>query len=197
MKEELGGLVGRAGAGDAGAWSELVDRFAGLIWSVARSQGLGPADASDVSQTTWLRFAEHVGDLRDPEQTGAWLATTARREAIRVSRLGSRHVLVDPWHWLEEGDSGAPEPDDHVLARERELTVRHAVALLPERCRRILAAVAADPPLSYTELSESLGIPMGSIGPTRGRCLERLRRAVEELEHDMFPDTAIPHRSAR
>lgn len=195
--EDVGEVVGQAAGGDAGAWADLVERFAGLIWSVARSQGLSPADASDVSQTTWLRFAEHLDDLRDPAQAGAWLATTARREAIRVSRLGSRQVLVDPWDWLEHIDTGTAQLDDHVLAQERELIVQQAVAVLPQRCRRILEAVAADPPVGYSELSQRLGIPIGSIGPTRGRCLERLRRVIEDLEQDMVPSAAISGKTAR
>jgi RNA polymerase sigma factor (sigma-70 family) len=187
--DEVHELVRRAASGDPDAWSALVDRFADLVWSVARSVGLSAPDAADVSQTTWLRFCEHVGELRDPSRAGAWLATTARREAVRVSRLGSRQVVVDPWDWLGRADAGADEVDHQLLVRERDILVQYALAVLPGRCRALLLGVAEDPPVPYRELAERLGLAEGSIGPARGRCLEQLRRVIEELEREMSEDT--------
>ena len=175
-------LVARAANDDQDAWSDLVDRFAGLVWSVARGVGLGEADAADVSQTTWMRLAEHLDQLHDGSSVGAWLATTARREAIRVSRLGTRQVPVDPWEWLDQPDEKFEDPELAVLAAERTVTVQMAVAILPERCRRLLEALASDPPATYGEVSAALQLPMGSIGPTRSRCLERLSQLLHESE---------------
>ena len=168
-----------AARGDSSAWDELVDRFGRLVWSVARAQGLNDPDAADVSQTTWLRFAEHLGRLRDPDRAGWWLATTARREAIRVGQMGCRQVLVEPWTELETEDDVAHA---ELLEKERDLSVQQAVALLPERCRRLLLALIGDPPQSYAEISATLGMPVGSIGPTRGRCLEHLRELLAQVE---------------
>lgn len=180
--DEVEELVARAVGDDQAAWSLLVDRFAGLVWSVARSVGLGEADAADVCQTTWMRLAEHLDDVQETSRVGSWLSTTARREAIRVSRLGSRQVPVDPWEWLQREDDAFDPPEALMLATERRLSVQLAVAELPERCRRLLLALAADPPTSYVEISNSLDLPMGSIGPTRSRCLQRLAQLLEQYD---------------
>jgi RNA polymerase sigma factor (sigma-70 family) len=152
--------------------------------------GLNASDAADVSQTTWLRFCEHLGDLNDPSRAGAWLATTARREAIRVSRLGARQVVVDPWTWLERTDLAADGVDQRVLAGERDMTVQYALAVLPDRCRALLLAAVEEPPVPYQELAGRLGMAVGSVGPTRARCLEKLRQVIENLGRDMAEDTA-------
>ena len=183
--DEVQDLVQRAGDGDAQAWSALVERFADLVWAVARSVGLSNTDAADVSQTTWLRFCEHLTDLRDPSRAGAWLVTTARREAVRVSRLGSRQVVVDPWAWAEEAGVGTEEPGSRLIEKERDLAVQYALAVMPERCRSLLLGTSEDPPVSYETLSEKLGIALGSVGPVRRRCLERLRRLIEQLAPDL------------
>jgi RNA polymerase sigma factor (sigma-70 family) len=129
-----------------------------------------------------MRLAEHLDDVQETASLGAWLATTARREAIRVSRLGSRQVPVDPWEWLQREDEALEAPETGLLATERRLSVQLAVAELPERCRRLLLALAADPPASYVEISTGLNLPMGSIGPTRSRCLQRLAQLLEQLD---------------
>ncbi len=180
--DEVEELVARAAGDDQAAWSLLVERFSGLVWSVARSVGLAEADAADVCQTTWMRLAEHLADVQETSRVGSWLATTARREAIRVSRRGSRQVLVDPWDWLQREDDAFGAPEALMLATERRLSVQLAVAELPERCRRLLLALAADPPTSYVEISTSLDLPMGSIGPTRSRCLQRLAQLLEQYD---------------
>ncbi len=186
--DEVAELVARAAGDDQVAWSLLVERFAGLVWSVARGVGLGEADAADVCQTTWMRLAEHLEDLQETTRVGAWLATTTRREAIRVSQLGSRQLPVDPWEWLQRPDDSVAEPEGWVLASERRTAVQMAIAQLPERCRRLLLALATDPPTSYVEISSSLGLPMGSIGPTRSRCLQRLAQLLQEQGHDSEPE---------
>jgi RNA polymerase sigma factor (sigma-70 family) len=188
--DEVRDLVQQAASGDPDAWSALVDRFADLIWSVARSVGLSPVDAADVSQTTWLRFCEHLGQLRDPSRAAAWLATTARHEAIRVSRLGSRQVVADPWEWLERADGASEGVDHQLLLKESDMTVQCALAVLPERCRTLLLAAVEDPPVPYQELAARLGLAVGSVGPARGRCLDQLRRLIDEMGREMSEETS-------
>jgi RNA polymerase sigma factor (sigma-70 family) len=179
---EVEELVSRAALGDAEAWAALVDRFAGLIWHIARTRGLDPIDAADISQTTWLRFAEHLGSLREPGRAGAWLATTAKRESIRVARLAGRQVVVDPWLDLRRAEGEDPDADAAMIAQEQSIAVQLALAELPARCRDLLLGLVGDPPCSYAELSARLGLPVGSIGPTRARCLDRLRALLVEKE---------------
>jgi RNA polymerase sigma factor (sigma-70 family) len=170
-------LVAAAAKGDERAWGELVDRFGGLVWSVARSYRLSEADAADVSQTTWLRLAEHLGRLREPDLVGAWLATTARREALRVIRRASRvDALPEEGEWA---DASIPAPESGLVDDERRAALWAAFAGLSERCRTLLRVLLADPEPSYEEVSTTLGMPVGSIGPTRARCLDELRRSRE------------------
>ncbi len=170
-------LVRKASEGDEQAWSALVDRFAGLVWAVARGHGLAQADAADVSQTTWLRLVEQLNLIRDPERLGAWLATTARRESLRTLRRQARHVSVDECDdWICW--DGEREPIDDLVIRERDAALWEAFESLPPRCKRLLRALLADPPPSYAELSDALEMPIGSIGPTRARCLDLLRGRI-------------------
>jgi RNA polymerase sigma factor (sigma-70 family) len=189
-------LVIKAAAGDEASWSELVDRFAGLVWSVARSVGLSEADTADVSQTTWMCFAEHLDGLRDKSRVGPWLATTARREAIRVAQLGVRQVPVDPWGWLDQPDLRV-NPEEAAMEQSRALSVHAAVAMLPARCRQLIWALVGDPPATYEELSRDLEMPVGSIGPTRSRCLERVARLMEEWDSEPLDSSTISERTSR
>jgi RNA polymerase sigma factor (sigma-70 family) len=179
--DDVGRLIRSAVAGDERAWTALVDRFSGLVWSVARGYGLGNADAEEVYQTTWLRLAEQLTRLKEPAAVGGWLATTARREAMRTLRLTRRTVPVDDPDRLDRASDEA-SGELAVLAREDaaehvQLTQRVWAAFhrLPERCRRLLRLVTTVPPASYLEIAAALEIPVGSIGPTRARCLARLR----------------------
>jgi RNA polymerase sigma factor (sigma-70 family) len=174
---ETADLVARARQGDRRAWDEIVDRHAGMVWAVARAYGLDTQTAADVSQVTWLRLVEHLGSLRQPERLGAWLATTARRESIRVLKLRRREVSVEEPQ-LERGAVAEPPPDTGLLMAERDAQLWRAFASLPERCQQLLRLLTADPPPSYAEIASGLGRPIGSIGPTRQRCLDCLRRAL-------------------
>lgn len=187
--DDVVALVRRAADGDHAAWDRLVERFAGLVWSVARSAGLSPADAADVSQTAWLRLAEHLGRLREPARVGAWLAATARHEAQRVSRRASRQVLLDTFSGLAV-EAEAPAADRRVLDEERDAALWRAFDALPPPCKGLLRVLITEPPPSYAEVSAALGMPIGSIGPTRGRCLQQLRRNTEEAAE--APRT-LPH----
>jgi RNA polymerase sigma factor (sigma-70 family) len=170
-------LVQAVACGESGAWDRLVARFADLIWAVARGQGLSPADAADVSQTTWLRLAEHLAKIRDPERIGGWLATTARNESLRTLRRLQRQVPVSP-----DGHLGVPSvalepgPEQGLLDDERDAALWRAFEALPVQCRLLLRTLIAEPAPSYAEISELLEIPVGTIGPRRNRCLEHLRR---------------------
>ena len=157
--------VRAAASGDHRAWDALVDDFGGLVWAVARAHRLCDADAADVAGATWLLLVEHLGDLREADRVGAWLATTARRECLRVLRGAQRQVPT--------GDDIEAEPADAT-----DVALWRAFARLPERDQALLRLLVADPAPSYEEISAALEMPIGSIGPTRARSLERLRREL-------------------
>jgi RNA polymerase sigma factor (sigma-70 family) len=170
-------LVAAAAAGDSAAWAALVDRYTGLLWSVARGFRLDQADAADVVQTAWLRLVEHLERLHDPEHVGAWLATTVRRECLRQLRRSGRERATESTD-LDTVDLTA-EPLDAALLRDESMAeLSHALNRMPDPCRRLLRVLMADPPPSYDEVSAALDMPVGSIGPTRGRCLNRLRQEL-------------------
>jgi RNA polymerase sigma factor (sigma-70 family) len=177
-EESVAGLVRDAADGDQRAWNTLVDRFSGLVWSVTRQHRLSDADAADVCQATWLRLVENLASLREPEAVGGWLATTARRECLRIIRHSGRQVVVDIESEIElSADQDQTDPDRFLLADERHVAMRTAFAQLGEACRTLLKLLISDPPLSYAEISGVLDMPIGSIGPTRARCLDRLRKS--------------------
>lgn len=176
--QDLTEVTAAAVAGDARAWDELVRRFGGMVLAVARSCRLGEADANDVFQVTWLRLVEHIDRVEQPERIGAWLATTARRESLRIMRAGSR-CTPDHEGLLRVADPDAVPLDAGPLADERADAVQRAFAELPSHCQRLLGILAGSDPPSYKEISTALSMPIGSIGPTRGRCLEHLRRIME------------------
>lgn len=175
-----------AADGDAGSWKALVDRFSGLVWSVARGHGLASADAEEVFQTTWLRFAEHIGRLKEPDRAGAWLATTARHECLRLARARTRLDLTGDLDVLPpQVDDRSPEravveSEETAAELERLRGLWECFQELPARCLRLLRVLLATPPPSYAEIAEALDMPIGSIGPTRARCLGRLRDLLSE-----------------
>lgn len=181
-------LLRAAASGDATAWTALVRRFSGLVWSVARGHGLASADAEDVFQTTWLRLTQHLSGIKEPERVGAWLAVTARNESLRLLRVGARTAPTSDLETpLARLVATEPSPEDVALEaeaaqrdRERLRQLWAAFGDLSERCRRLLRAVAATPPLSYAEIAGIFGMPIGSIGPTRARCLRRLRELMAD-----------------
>ena len=174
---DLADLVGGAASGEQKSWDELVDRFAGLVWHVARSHRLSDADASDVAQTVWLRLVESLPRLREPAAVGGWLATTTRHECLRVLRLTGREVPDDSAAMVEIPSQDA-SPEAIVELAEDRHRVRVALDRLSDRCRTLLRALAYSPDDSYVEVSAALGMPVGSIGPTRSRCLQHLRREL-------------------
>ncbi len=173
-QSEAADLVVRAAAGDQVAWSRLVDNYSRLVWAVTRSFRLSDSDASDVSQVVWLRLLEHINRV-DPVRVGAWLVVTTRRECLRVLAFRKRVLLTYEPVAFESVPGDSPEPDADLLADERAVDVRRALESLPDRWQQMLGMLMADPPAPYSEISERLAIPIGSIGPIRGRCLNKLR----------------------
>jgi RNA polymerase sigma factor (sigma-70 family) len=169
-------LVGAAANGDRNAWNALVDRFAPTVWAVARGHRLNAADAADVSQTTWLRLVENLHRIEQPERVGAWLATTARRESWRCLRMAGRQIPSGEDMDVLPDPTPLRSPEYNVASEQREKQLAALVDQLPERSQILLRLLSADPPLSYRDISEALGMPIGSIGPTRARALEQLRR---------------------
>jgi RNA polymerase sigma factor (sigma-70 family) len=177
MHDNLTGLVSRAGNGDREAWDELVDRYAPLIWSICRRYRLGRADAEDVGRIVWLRLVDELSSLRDPATLPGWLALTTQRECGQVLRLARKQEA--PGHSPDAADipdqvTGMAESD--LLSAEYHAALREAFTQLPPDDRQLMALLIQDPPVPYAEISARLGIPVRSIGPSRGRCLATLRR---------------------
>jgi RNA polymerase sigma factor (sigma-70 family) len=177
-------LVKAAAAGDEGAWQELVDRYTPLLLRVVLGFRLSQAEIEDVAQTVWLRLVEQLGDLREPRALPGWMVTTARREALRSARRVARVRPQDPMDdaWSSRLVS-EDEPDAEMEHTARHLALLEGFATLSARQRELLLLLVEDPPLPYSEISRRTSIPVGAIGPTRARALERLRRspAVQAL----------------
>lgn len=175
-----GELLQAARAGDDAAWGELVQRFTPMLWRIARGFRLDQASSADVVQAAWLALAEHATSIRDPQAVRAWLASTARRCCLKEVRRRQRVDLRD-----EFGDSEQPRElrslEDRVTAGDRDARLWRAVNRLADRDRQLLSLLIFEPEMSYVEISQVLQMPVGSIGPTRGRCLARLRG---ELVHE-------------
>jgi RNA polymerase sigma factor (sigma-70 family) len=170
--------------GDPAAWEALVERYQRLIYTIARRAGLDEEQSADVFQRVFTTLVEHLDRIDQPAQIGAWLVTTARHEAWRVSRrekspsifISIAEARMDPM--VDDG----PLPDEELLRLEEQHKVRAAVAALDQRCRRLLFLLFYQPdPPSYTEIATLVGMSEGSIGPTRARCLQKLRRLLDEF----------------
>ena len=178
-------LLARASAGDETAWHALVEQYTSLLWAVARSHRLDSADAGDVVQTTWLRLLEHLDRIEDPRRLVGWLVTTARRECLRVLRRSGRERPAAEDSTFDLPDDTDPV-DTQLLVDERNAALWAAFAQLPERCQKLLR-VAVATPQPYGAVSQALDMPIGSIGPTRARCLARLRVLLEGTGLDSGP----------
>ena len=171
-------LVSRARNGDKQAWDALVGRYAPLIWSICRKYELRSADAEDVGQSVWLHLVDQLDRVRDPAALPGWLATTARRECARVLRAArGLHEAGQAPSAENTADEQVATVEEELLAAERHAALRGALSSLPPFCQQLIALLAEDPPVPYVEISARLGIPVGSIGPSRRRCLDKLRRA--------------------
>jgi RNA polymerase sigma factor (sigma-70 family) len=184
-RADVGALVQSAVDGDAAAWKALVEGLSPLVWSVVRAHRLSDADAHEVYQTVWFRFAQHLGRIREPQKAGAWLASTARHESLKVLKSLRRLTPTDDAQLLDRvSEDRTPEQsvidsEDAAAQTERVRRLWQEFEELGERCRQLLRMLMATPPPSYQEVSAALGIAVGSIGPLRQRCLRRLRARLE------------------
>lgn len=178
-------LVARCRAGDGAAWRELVQRYQRLVYAVVRRAGLDEASGADVFQTVFVRLLEHLPRLQQPERLQAWIVTTTKREALRQRERAARTRSIDADDDTQAETLALADPGplaDEALSELQQLDLlRLALDRLDDRCRQLLQALFADEQPAYAELSARLGLPVGSIGPTRGRCLARLRRLLEDL----------------
>jgi RNA polymerase sigma factor (sigma-70 family) len=170
-------LVHRASEGDQRAWDEIVERYASLVYAICSRYRLSSHDLEDVGQTVWLLLVEHLDKLREPAALPGWLATTTAHECLRVVKAANKserrgNSVDDARQFVDER-----EIEKDILVAERNATLRALFADLPERCQQLLSMLMNDPPYSYAAIHETLGIPIGSIGPQRARCLDRLRRS--------------------
>jgi RNA polymerase sigma factor (sigma-70 family) len=170
-------LVVRAKAGDQVAWDEIVERYAPLVYGICTRYRLSRHDVEDVGQTVWLLLVEHLDRLREPAALPGWLATTTARECLRVVAAANKTELRrnerDESTWFVDDKA----IDEEILMAERNAGLRAGFAELPARCQQLLSMLISDPPSSYASIHDALGIPVGSIGPQRARCLDRLRRS--------------------
>jgi RNA polymerase sigma factor (sigma-70 family) len=170
-------LVARAKNNDQQAWDALVERYAPLIWSICRRYRLGGADADDVGQNVWLRLVDHLDKIRDPAALPGWLATTTQRECARILRTArSPQAAGNPLDAETIPDDQAQMAEQELLIAERNAALREAFLHLPACCQQLITLLVQDPPVPYATISARLDIPVGSIGPTRRRCLDKLRR---------------------
>ncbi|QNP74141.1 sigma-70 family RNA polymerase sigma factor [Streptomyces roseirectus] len=184
-RTDVGALVQAAIDGDAAAWKALVEGLSPLVWSVVRAHRLSEADGHEVCQTVWFRFAQHLGRIREPEKAGAWLASTARNECLKVIKSLKRLTPTDDPQVLDRvSEDRTPEQsvldsEEAAAQSERVRRLWQEFEALGERCRQLLRVLIASPPPSYQEVADALGIAVGSIGPMRQRCLRRLRVRLE------------------
>jgi RNA polymerase sigma factor (sigma-70 family) len=183
---EISELVTGAREGDQDSWSELVERHQPIIDAVTRRYRLGREDAADLSQTVWLQLTCHLDTIRDPRALPGWIKVTAEREAFRLIRVARRTISLEPITGCYEGQSSpaelrfsslADEVDVDLLRHEERVAIREGLATLKPNQRELLLMLVAEPAVSYAEISAELGVPIGSIGPTRARCLRKLEAA--------------------
>ena len=178
-------MVSAVRNGDQAAWNALIQRCTPVVLCITFRYRLSRSDAEDVSQTVWLRLLENLMNVRDPRALPGWISTTTNREALRVSALARRVAPMDPSVLVGVHPRGADDAGvDHELLRlERDRAVRDGLAELTAEHRNLLILLHTEPKVSYQEISSTLGVPHGSIGPTRARCLKKLRStaAVQTL----------------
>jgi RNA polymerase sigma factor (sigma-70 family) len=172
-------LVRAARDGDARAMENIIDCYANVVWATVRSVRLDEADVHDAVQNTWLQMLEHLGDLRDAERLPGWLATTARREALRISRHRQREMVGLSPGATERADRATPGPEHEVIDRAMHGLLWTQVADLPPAARQMLMALTGAEAPSYADFARSSGMPVGSIGPRRMRYLHHLRQLLE------------------
>jgi RNA polymerase sigma factor (sigma-70 family) len=177
---QISALVDAARTGDNTAWTQLVNHYDRMLRSIAHSYRLTPHHTDDAVQATWVKLYEHIHTIRDPNATAAWLATTMRREALRLLQSHVREVLTDDLEHTTHQHHDTPE--HHLLQREQRHVLDRALSTLPDRQRRLMTLIATDTTIDYQHISSTLQMPIGSIGPIRARSLARLQRHTELRE---------------
>ncbi|MGA5817708.1 RNA polymerase sigma factor [Kitasatospora sp. NPDC094028] len=175
----LNELVDDCIAGNQDSWSRIVERYTPLIWAIARGHRLSTADCEDVSQTTWMRVIQHLGKLRDPEKLSQWIAVSARRESLKHIEKSGRTSPVGDSPVFDQSEPTENHPEEIALAKERDNEVLLAYCALSPKCQALLGLLVTDPPMSYDEISATLGMPRGSLGPIRSRCLAHLAKLLQ------------------
>jgi RNA polymerase sigma factor (sigma-70 family) len=194
-KSSVGDLVVAASAGDERAWAEVVRRFDPLIEAIARKYKLAPADVDDVKQSVWMKLVTNIDKLRLPQALPGWIATTTARICLAVLKGSRGSVAVDPtaWEglhermcWARSGEGDHLPADTDMECEEVRRIVRRGLAELAPPERQLLVLLVADPRLSYVQIARRMQMPVGSIGPTRTRCLRKLQYtdALREMEDD-------------
>jgi RNA polymerase sigma factor (sigma-70 family) len=181
LGDPVPGWVRAAAAGDARAWERLVDRYAGLVWSICRAHRMSDEDAADAAQLTWLRLLENLERIRDPRRLAGWLATTCRHECLALLRRSRSAVAVEDER-LDRLLGGVAPADQPVLAADQYAALWQAFHRLSDWCQQVLRALvvdAEDGPPAYRLVASQLQVPVGSLGPTRARCLEHLRKLLD------------------
>lgn len=170
-------LVARAADGDQAAWDAIVERYAPLVWAICLRHELDRQSIDDIGQSVWLLLVENIGRLREPAALPGWIATTTRRECLRALRASGRHGIEVPTPFEEQPPDDSAEIDKEIIQAELHAALRTAFAELSAGCRELLSMMISDPPRGYASISATLGMPIGSIGPTRARCLAKLRQS--------------------
>lgn len=178
-EQETAELVRRAASGDELAWRRLIKEFEPLLRHISSTYRLGEAEAADARATAWLKLVERIDSLRDRAAVQGWLVTTLRRECLARVRTRSREQVVADFAGIDE-PAHVVDFDRRLVSADRRRMLQTALKELSESDRQLLTMLFADPPRSYSEISESLAVPIGSIGPTRGRLLDKLRQVLSE-----------------
>lgn len=188
-ESDLVEVVAAARAGSGAAWEAMIERFDGLITAIARRCRLSDADVAEVRQTTWLRLVENIDRIEQPDRLAGWLATTSRRESLRIATRRAMVSVTDALY-LKADDEVGPL-DAGLLKDEQVRSIRMATERLSPRCQHLLGLLMGDHDLPYKSIAEQLSMPIGSIGPTRGRCLEHLRQILAEMELNQNPPVQL------
>ena len=181
-ESDLAEVVAAARAGSSAAWEAIIARFQGLVAAIARRCRLSDADVAEVSQTTWLRLVENIDRIEQPDRLAAWLATTSRRESLRIATRRAAVSMTDALYLKADEEVGPL--DAGLLKDEQARSIRLATARLSPRCQHLLGLLMGEHDLPYKAIAQQLNMPIGSIGPTRSRCLEHLRQIMAEMELD-------------
>jgi RNA polymerase sigma factor (sigma-70 family) len=181
--DTAGASFARWRSGDPSALDELVRVMSPILWHVVRATGLDKEQSEDVVQTAWLALVRSAETVGDPQAVARWLCTTARREAWRVGKTAGRSTAVEDdaleWHLPSQ-----PSPESDVVLKDEQSRLWESMKVLPERCQKLLRIVAMEPRPDYARIAGELKMPFGSIGPTRGRCLDKLRNELQRTGAD-------------